>query len=110
MITDDELLANIEKALDNFEGDLTEFYTAVGLVVVGRLMGWKVMRLVSTRKQWDMANRLFGDIKQPGYILRERDRYAYRSKGLAIADSLGNYWDYIKGHCHMPLSDRRGMK
>jgi hypothetical protein len=110
MLNNDELMMKVEGKFKDFEGDITDFYTAVGMVVVGRLTGWRVMRLVSSRKTWSLANDIFGDIKAPGYLMREREIYSVKSVGLKIADTLGEYWEYVQGHKYMDLVDRRGIR
>ena len=107
MLSNDELMVKIEDVVTDYHGDITDLYTAVGMVVVGRMFGWKVMRLVSSRKIWKIANDLFGDIKEPGYLMRERGELASRSRGLEVADIFGGYWDYVKGIKFMPLDQKR---
>jgi hypothetical protein len=51
------------KVTKDFHGQLDDLTNAVGLIVVGRLMRWRVMRLITSRKAWATANRLFGDPK-----------------------------------------------
>jgi len=104
MISDEELLQLIEKVTEEFEGDLDEFNKAVGILVVGRLTGWKVQRLVSPRSTWTLATKWFGDPKK---LMPDRGRFARKSVGLAIADKIGDYWGFIRGHRHMPIGERK---
>ena len=105
MITDEELLKKIEELSGTYNGQLDDFYQAVGMIVVGRYFGWRVMRLVSSRKCWMTASKLFGD---PKNLMKDREKYATRSKGLAFIDSVGGYWDFIKGNREaMPLEQRK---
>jgi hypothetical protein len=105
MISEEELMGKIEEITKEYSGQLDHLYEAVGMVVIGRLLGWKVMRLVSSRRTWTLSNELFGDLKG---ILPERGNYAYKSVGLAIVDRLGGYWDVIKGKTEaMPLHKRK---
>jgi hypothetical protein len=103
------LLKRIDEVTDNFTGRLDDFYTVVGMVVVGRLIGWRAIRLVSSRRVWAMACKLFGDLKT-GEIIPERGVYARKSVGLAIVDKVGGYWDIVKGINHMPIEDRKLIK
>lgn len=118
MITEDELVANfvsdklarqIVRATGEFHGQIGDFYEAVGMIVVGRLVGWRVMRLVSSRKCWSTAMTWFGDPKE---LMPERGHFAYKSVGLAIVDRLGGYWDFISGRKArdgLSLRDRKMM-
>jgi hypothetical protein len=105
MKTDEELNARIEELCETHRGQLDDLYRAVGMMVVGKYFGWRVMRLVSTRSDWANAVKLFEDPKE---WMRERGRFADRSLGLKIADEMGKFWEIIKGHVSVSAHDRRG--
>jgi hypothetical protein len=107
MITDEELNAKIEKVTEEFKGQIDYLYEAVGMIVVGRLVGWEVMRLVSSRRCWSTASKWFGDPKE---LMPRRGRYAYKSVGLKLVDKMGEYWAVVRGNVHMPMEDRRMMQ
>jgi hypothetical protein len=105
MITDKELMIKIEDVTKEYSGLIDHLYEAVGMIVVGRLFGWRVMRLVSSRRCWSLASEIFGDPKE---LMPERGRYAHKSYGLRIVDAVGGYWDFIKGKRDaMLLQDRK---
>ena len=106
----EDLALKVVLATEDYEGQIDHFYEVVGMIVVGRLVGWKVMRLVSSRRCWDLASKLFGDPKE---LMPERGQYAYRSVGLAIIDRIGGYWDIISGKAsrdEIPLLERKMIK
>lgn len=107
MITDEELMAKIDQVSGEFKGQIDDLYTAIGMIMMGRLFGWRVLRLTSSRSQWARATRLFGDLKE---LMPERGKYAHRSMGLAIADKLGSYWDVVKGIVSVPMSERKEIQ
>lgn len=104
MITDKELNAKVETVCTEFSGQLDDLYAVVGMIVVGRLFGWRVMRLVSRRGHWALAAKLFGD---PKALMRERGVLAHKSVGLAIIDKAGDYWEVIRGHKSIAREDRK---
>lgn len=106
MITDKELNAKIETVCTEFSGQLDDLYAVVGMIVVGRLFGWKVMRLVSRRGHWALAAKLFGD---PKTLMRERGVLAHKSVGLKICDECGKYWEVIQGVIHTNAQDRKSV-
>lgn len=107
MMTDQELMIKIEDLLKNYQGSGEDLYKAVGMVVVGRFMGSRAIRLIVPRRVWSLSTKLFGDLT---HIMPERGKYAGKSVGLAIADKLGGYWDFIKGATDaMPLEDRKKL-
>jgi hypothetical protein len=103
MITEEELSKNLvphelEKLIAhvayNYRGLAGGLYESVGILVVGRLLGWRVTRLVSSRSAWEKATALFGDLK---VLMPERGKLAYKSLGLETLDKIGGYWDFISG-------------
>jgi hypothetical protein len=96
MITDEELMQKIEKAVSEYKGDISYLNEAVGMIVVGRLMGWEHQRLVTPRATWYFALKLFGDVKSPDFMPR-RGRLAYKSCALQLIDRVGDYWGVVTG-------------
>lgn len=107
MMTDEELMAKIDQVSGEFKGQIDDLYMSIGMIMMGRLFGWRVLRLTSSRSQWARATKLFGDLKE---LMPERGKYAHKSIGLAIADKLGSYWDVVKGIVSVPMSDRKEIQ
>lgn len=107
MITENELMRKIEEVTGSFRGRGDHLSEVIGMMVLGRLVGWRVVRLISSRRCWMMATKLFGDPKE---LLPERGPYAHKSYGLKMADKLDSYWDLIRGSCDaLPLESRKEM-
>ena len=106
MITDEEFNQKIETVCSGFSGQLDDLYAVVGMMVVGRHYGWKVMRLVSRRGHWAMATELFGD---PKLLMLERGRFWEKSVGLKFVDSVGDYWAFIRGHKSIDTHQRKAV-
>lgn len=104
MITDEELMKKVQKISTEYHGQIDDLYEVVGLIITGRLFGWRVMRLASSRSCWTLATKLFGD---PKLLMPERGTLAYKSFGLKFCDKAGEYWEVIKGHTDIPMIDRR---
>jgi hypothetical protein len=94
MITDQEMLDLMELKANEFTGIGGDLISAVGVLVLSRFYGWRVMRLIASRRQWNVTVKIFGNIKK---MTPERGQYARKSVGLAIADKLGDYWSYMRG-------------
>ena len=107
MINDEEMMKKIDEVSINFTGQLDDLTAAVGMVMVGRLYGWRVIRLVNSKRLWSFACKLFGDLKE---LLPERGVLAHKSLGLAIVDKSGDYWDVVSGRGNrdgLPLQERK---
>lgn len=94
MITDEEFLSLVDEKSGTFTGQLDHYYEAVGMIMVGRHMGWKVMRLVASRRCWTTATKLFGD---PKLLMPETAKYTHRSFGLKMFSTVSDYWKFIAG-------------
>lgn len=90
----DQLNERIEEVCESFQGQIPDLFQIVGIVVAGRLFGWRVVRLVVSRRMWTMVTRVFGD---PKLWMPERGRLVYKSVGLKFVDAIGDYWDFING-------------
>lgn len=102
-----ELVVEVEKVTKTFQGQLDHLYEAVGMMLLGRLMGWRVMRLVSSKRCWKMAVNLFDD---PRKWMDEKGEYYTKSVGMRIFDTAKEYWDFIAGNVNrddMPLHKRK---
>ncbi len=106
MITDEELLKQIDHVSKDFTGQLDQLYEVIGMIMTGRLFGWRVMRLVSSRRCWTLATKLFGDPKE---LMLERGKYYEKSVGMRIIDKTGEYWEYIRGHKSITIEDRKSI-
>jgi len=103
-MTDEELMKKIEDVTKNYKGDINHLYEAVGMIVIGRLFGWRVMRLVTPGRTWIDVKKLFGDPKE---LMQEKERYYDKSLGAKVVDKMGNYWEVIRRHQSMPVHEKR---
>jgi len=104
---DEEMMKKIDQVSTAFVGQLDDLQAAVGMLVVGRLYGWRVTRLISSKRHWSFACKLFGDLKE---LLPERGVLAHKSVGLEIVDKAGDYWDVVSGRGNrdaLPLHERK---
>jgi hypothetical protein len=104
MITDEELIQKIERISTDYHGQIDDLYEAIGMIISGRLFGWRVMRLASSRSCWTLATKLFGD---PKLLMPERGTLAYKSFGLKVCDKAGEYWEVVKRHTPVPTQELR---
>jgi hypothetical protein len=104
MINDAELMALFDKVGGEFRGQADDLADSFGMIILGRLYGWRVARLITPRRTWSIATKLFGD---PKLLMPERGKHYKKSMGLAIVDKLGGYWDFIRQVKPMDLEDRK---
>lgn len=104
-MTDEELMQKIEEAITNYSGDTTYLEEAIGMVIVGRLVGWEYERLATRRAVWAFATQLLGD---PKLLMPKRGRLAGKAKILDVVDGLaGGYLAVVKRKVSLPMEYRR---
>lgn len=107
MITDQEMLNLMEIKASEFTGIGGDLISAVGILVLSRFYGWRVMRLIASRRQWNVTVKIFGDVKK---MAPERGQYARKSVGLALADKIGDYWSYMRGQKNSKEDPEKGRQ
>lgn len=105
MMTDAELLVVIDKALDGYKGQVGLIEQAVGVLVLGRRLGWRVTYLVhgnrTIGRYQDILGVKFRD------ALPEVGDFAQKSLAWRIVSGVGKFWDVIKGRVVLPeLKDK----
>ena len=113
----DEVERLVCRASWEFHGQIDDLYMAVGALVVGRLFGWRILRLTLTSKQYAKYQRILAlGLDEPGEFhfnqwMRERERLKYKSIGLKVVDGIGDFWLAVKGRIpSLPLSKRRDIE
>lgn len=106
MMTDEQLLDEIKKVSTGFHGQIDDLYKAVGMIIVGRLFGWKVMRLASPRSTWVKATELFGD---PKLLMKDEEDLAYKSFGLHVCKEAKKYWEFVRGDLPITTIERKNI-
>ncbi len=99
-----------------FKGQADDLYMAIGSLVVGRLYGWRILRLTLTSKDYAKYQRILAlGLDEPGEFrfgewMRERERLSYKSIGLKLVDGIGDFWAACKGCiAELPLAKRRDV-
>ena len=94
-ITAEEIIRRADKAFKPFAGDLGEYESAIGMMILGRHLGWKVLLLIHDKKT----------IAKYEEILKMNIREDFPAEG-SLADKsiawvavkkLSNFWKAVKG-------------
>ena len=102
-MTKEQLDKRIDEVCEQFTGQIPDLFQMIGVMVVGRLFGWRVVRLTCSRAVWSLTIKWFGDPKE---FMPERGRLAHKSVGLALVDKLGDYWEFINGNAAREVTPR----
>ncbi len=95
----------INKASDKFIGNFDELENAVGMLMIGRLVGWKVLALIHNKRTIRKYEEILGiDVRE---MFPEEGPLAAKSIGYKAALAFGNFWKAVSGD--LKIDDRREM-
>ena len=95
MMTDEEAAAHLNKVAQEFRGDFTELSSAIGAFWLGKVYGWRVLRIVTSSRIYTRHQRILGlDFKK---VLPRETPYSKKSIGYSIVITVGKFWEVVKG-------------
>lgn len=96
------------KVITEFNGQLDELESALGMLRLGHHLGWKVLYMIHSkktiRKYEEILNIKIRD------IFPERGPSAGRSLGLAVADRYSNFWKVVSGEIKIEIDSEHRRK
>lgn len=94
-MTDNEFHEFVKGIIKDYKGDGTKLINAVGALVVGWYVGWRVLSLVLSEPTFFKYQKTLGYKFKD--ILPERSVYTSKSYTLRVVDKLQNFWRVVKG-------------
>lgn len=103
-MTSEELVAHIDKMIEEFKGDAPELIAAIGTLMVGRVYGWKVLRIITSSKSYSKYQRVLGmEFKD---YLPATTKFSDRSLGFKIVTNLNNFWEVVQGKASATINPK----
>lgn len=100
-----ELAHVVNGALNRFSGIADELEKALGMLMLGDYLGWKVLVLIHNKRTVRKYEEILGiSIRE---FFPEEGPIALRSLGYSVAKDLGNFWKAVSGD--VPIEDRREL-
>jgi hypothetical protein len=94
-IPDKEIIPHIDALIENYRGNANELEQAIGVWIVGRKFGWKVMLLVHDRKTLAKYETILGiDFRNE---LEEVGPLAKKSMAWKAFQGVTNFWKAVRG-------------
>lgn len=94
-MTNDELVNFLDRAVKNFKGDSGMLESAIGMLIVGRLVGWRVVVLIHDKSTIKKYEEIMGiKIRE---ALPEVGKLAHKSIAWNAVQKVGNFWKAVKG-------------
>lgn len=99
-----EIIKRVEDVTKDFKGQFDELESALGMYMIGRLIGWRVLVLIHNKRTIRKYEEILGNINIREEF-PEEGPLAYKSLGLEIVKKLGNFWKAVNGEVR--LEERR---
>jgi hypothetical protein len=96
--TDEELsqFDEIEQvAIAKFIGDLSELESALGMFIIGKQYGWKVIHLIHSKATVKKYEQILGIKVREAFP--EQGPSAVRNNGFRLVQSVSNFWKAASG-------------
>lgn len=94
-MTEKDFVKIIDVASEKFAGQMDELESAIGMLMLSRNYGWKVMYLIHSRKTIQKYEKILG------VNLRELappvGRLAKKSMAWNVVQNVGNFWKAVRG-------------
>lgn len=98
--TDEELVALIENSFGCFQGSADSWESAVGMMFLGKYMGWKIVHLVHSQATVKKYENILGiDVKTDFDATTDA---SHRSRAWNAIEGFSNFWKAVKGETDIP--------
>jgi hypothetical protein len=95
----------MDKAILGFEGQLDELEGALGMYMLGRHMGWKVLYIIHSKKTVAKYEGILGIDVRAEFEPETED--SHRSNGYRIAQTFSNFWKVVSGEEKIDRTERK---
>lgn len=96
----------VDHASIEFTGSLEELESAIGMLHLGRLFGWRVLVLIHNKRTIRKYEEILGiNIRE---AFPEEGPLADKSLGYTAAKKLGEFWKVVSGE--VKIEGRRDIK
>ena len=91
-----DLFELVDKIAENRKGQLDEMESAVGMLILGRHFGWKVLYLIHSKQTIKKYEEIL-EIKDIRDVLPDVGLQAKRSQAWRALQGVTNFWKAVKG-------------
>ena len=100
----------MDEAILNFRGGLDELEGALGMYMIGRHFGWKVLYLIHTKNTVAKYEKILGIVVRDEFEASTVD--SERSLAFKAASVFSNFWKIVSGDqkLDVPRDQRRTVK
>lgn len=85
----------VDRAALNFRGQADELENAIGMLMIGRIYGWRVLVIVHNKRTIKKYEEILGiNIRE---MFPPEGPLAQKSLGYKIASKVSNFWKAVSG-------------
>ena len=101
-----ELLKRVDDICRDFVGQFDELEAALGMLLLGRLVGWKVLALIHNKRTIRKYEEFLGiNIRE---YFPEEGPLTHKSQAYMLVKRMGQYWKAVSGD--FPVAKRRDLQ
>lgn len=94
-MTDEELNDYVENLIKTYKGDIVDLTHAIGALKVGKIYGWRVLRITISSPSYTKYQRILGlEFKK---VLPEKTEFSTKSAGYNLVMKVGKFWETVRG-------------
>jgi hypothetical protein len=94
------LSRRLDEVAHNFKGQFDELENALGMMILGRLMGWKVLVLIHNKRTIRKYEEILGiDVRKE---FPEDGPLAYKALAYDFIKKAGEFWKGVSGDIKIP--------
>lgn len=98
----DEIEAN---AIADFQGQLDELESAIGMLRMGHHFGWKILYIIHSKRTIRKYEEILGiKVRE---LFEEEGPSSYRSMAYQLAQKFSNFWKIVSGAEKLPTEKKR---
>jgi len=105
IMTQQELDDYIFNLSIEYHGDLTLLADAIGALNLGKIYGWKVLRIIYSPLTYRKYQKALG--LEFNNVLPETTDYSHRSYGFKLVNGINKYWQAVGGQFKIDYKERR---
>jgi hypothetical protein len=94
------LMKRADEIAKEFVGQFDELEAALGMMLLGRLVGWKVLALIHNKRTIRKYEEILGiNIRE---VFDEEGPLTHKSQAYMLVKKLGQYWKAVSGDQKVP--------
>lgn len=94
------LIKRLEETTRNFKGQFDDLETALGMMVIGRLVGWRVLLLIHNKRTIRKYEGILGiNIREE---FPEEGPFTHKSVAYNFIKKVGSFWKGVSGEIKIP--------